>query len=582
VPPSNAAVLAAFRADPTPPADRVPPSAQDAVGNGAVAARQQRGPDTDPKFATLKKDVQRKKKTVAGSHPPPRTEAVSAQDAARPPKDDEEAQGKTANAEKMNDAKPKEFDKAAFIKAVEDAIAAKAPKNLDEADKFADSGKAEEVKNDVRGRVGEGKTDSADQIATTTTAPPDTSGAVTKKVTPMGPDRPPGTPATPDPANAVPDKQPPSATDMSAGPAQVDQQMSDAQVTEPQLQKSNEPAFGKALGDKKTAEQHAEAAPPQLRRSEAAQLHSATAAAKRQGAAAMGTMGARRVRTGQQVGTGKTGAKSRDEEKRAEVTAILQGVFDTMKTDVEAILTGLDKKVDDEFGRGEKQARDEFTAEHRRKMDEYKDRRYSGVLGKARWVKDLFAGLPAEADKIFDEARAGYIRRMRTVISDVATTIGNELNRAKARIAQGRTDLQAEVKKLPTSLQAIGKEAAAGFADKFDELTQSVDDKGTELVDTLATKYTETLKSVDDEIAAEKEKNKGLVAKAVDAIKSVINTILELKRLLLAVLAKAAQAVLLILTDPIGFLRNLVTGVGSGLKLFMSNIRRHLEQGILS
>ncbi|MFC9430104.1 hypothetical protein [Streptomyces sp. NPDC056987] len=590
---------------------RVPPGAQDMVGNGAVAAagrgevgvapgppvlqeeapvasgggkdlKARPGPEADPKFAALKKDVGRKKRALAASHPPPKTEAVAAQDAARPPKDDEEAQGKTANAEKMNEAQPKEFDKDAFIKAVEKAIADKAPKNLDEADRFAGSGKPEEVQAEVRGQVGQGKAGSAEEIATTTAAPPDTSAAVTKEVVPLAGDRPPGTPGAPDPAGAVPDALPVSATDLSAGPAEVERRMSDAQVTEPQLKKSNEPAFNKALSEKKTAERHSAVAPGQMRKHEAGELRTTSAQARRLGTAAMGAMGAQRVRTGQQVGAGKTGAKSRDEEKRAQVTGLLQGVFDTMKTDVEAILDGLDKLVDTEFTRGEKLARDAFTAEHERKMEEYKDRRYSGVIGKGRWVRDLFAGLPEEANKIFEEARDGYIRRMRQVISDVATTIGTELNRAKRRIAQGRTELRTAVGKLPADLRAIGREAASEFSDKFDELTRSVDDKGTALVDTLATKYSEALKSVDDEIAAEKEKNKGLVDKAVDAVKAVIDTVLELKRLLLAVLAKAAQAVLLILKDPIGFLRNLVNAVGAGLRQFLRNIGTHLQQGIMS
>ena len=57
---------------------------------------------------------------------------------------------------------------------------------------------------------------------------------------------------------------------------------------------------------------------------------------------------------------------------------------------------------------------------------------------------------------------------------------------------------------------------------------------------------------------------------------------MELKRLLLSVLAKAASAVMLIIKDPIGFLRNLVSAVGAGLKQFLANIGGHLQQGILS
>lgn len=281
---------------------------------GAAAKRQ--GPAADPKFASLKKDVQRKKRNVARSHPPARAEADSAQGAARPPKDDEVAQGKTANSEKMEKAEPKQFDQDAFIAAVEQAIRDNAPKTLEDADNFPDSTKPQEVKNDVQHRVGEGKQDSAEQIATTTAAPPDTSKAEIKTVVPMTPDRPPGRPATPNPANAVPDKLPASATDMSAGPARVNQQMADAQVTETQLQKSNEPTFNKALTEKKTAEQHSDTAPGQLRKSETAQLRESTAAAKQFGAAAMGAMSAQRVRTGQKVGGGKKTAKERGSTKR--------------------------------------------------------------------------------------------------------------------------------------------------------------------------------------------------------------------------------------------------------------------------
>ncbi|MGW4523940.1 phage tail protein [Amycolatopsis sp. NPDC004378] len=581
LPPSNAAALAALRAgDKKPLADPSQKQSQDKVGNGAVAAGLARGPGSDPKFAVLKKDIAHKKRTVAASHPPAGKEATSAQDASVPPKDDEVAQGKTANAEKMNDAKPKEFDKEAFIKAVEQAIAEKAPKNLEQADEFADSGKPAEIKAEVQGKVGEGKSDSAQQIADTTAAPPDTSAAVPKQVVPMADDRPPGTPATPDPAKAAPDKLPPSATDLSAGPAKVDQEMADNQVTEKQL--GTDPAFTPALKDKKAAEKHSEATPPELRKNESQQLRRTTAQAQHFGAAAMGAIAGQRVRTGRQVGSGKKTAKSSDEDKRAQVTATLQKVFDTMKTDVEGILTGLDKLVDEQFTKGEKEARDAFTAEHRRKMDEYKDKRYSGAWGLIKWGHDKLFGLPEEANRIFVEARDNYVKRMRGVISAVADTIGRELTRAKQRIATGRTELQKAVDSLPKDLKALGKQAAAGFADKFDELTQSVDDKSTELVDTLATKYTDAVKAVDDEIAAEKEKNNGLVDKALDGIKGVIKTILDLKDLLLGVLAKAAQAVMGILRDPIGFLGNLISAVGGGLKQFKNNALMHLQQGVLS
>lgn len=549
------------------------------LADGRSGART--GPGADPKFAALKRDVRAKQQTLA-KHPPPASEASAAQGAAKPPADDKEAQGKAANAEKMNAAKPGEFDKAAFIKAVNDAIAKQAPKNLDEADKFGDSGKAAAVKGEVQGKVGAGKEASAKAIETTTKAPPDTSAAKEKPVTPLRPDQPPPKPGAPNPAQAVPDKAPPVATDFSDGPRQVDQQMADAEVTEEQLAKSNEPEFTGALKEKKAGEAHAATAPGQVRAAEAQTLAGAKVEAAQAGAAAMTTMTADRTKAGQQVGAGKEGAKSEDEKKREQVTAKLQKVFDATKKDVEDILNVLDKKVDDKFDAGEKAARDAFTADYTRKIDAYKDKRYSGLEGAWNWTRDLFAGLPDEVNVFYEQARKGYVERMQGVISNVADLIGAELKRAKERITTGRAELQAEVKKLPADLQAIGKEAAADFSGKFDELTEQVNNKGTELVDTLASKYTEALKAVDEQIAAEKEKNKGLVAKAIDAVKGVIDTILKLKDLLLGVLAKAAQAVAAIIKDPIGFLGKLVSAVGAGLKAFIANIANHLKKGLVS
>ncbi|WP_204070102.1 phosphotransferase, partial [Sphaerisporangium krabiense] len=51
---------------------------------------------------------------------------------------------------------------------------------------------------------------------------------------------------------------------------------------------------------------------------------------------------------------------------------------------------------------------------------------------------------------------------------------------------------------------------------------------------------------------------------------------------LMGVLRKAVTAIEAILRDPIGFLGNLVTAVGGGLRLFMKNAGRHLEQGVLA
>ncbi|MBM9506703.1 hypothetical protein ITX44_19500 [Streptomyces sp. KK5PA1] len=526
-------------------------------------------------------EVGAKRRTLS-QHRAAQVESKSAQDAAVAPPDDKEAQGKVANSARMDAAKPGGFDKAAFIAAVNEAIAAQAPKNLDEADHFAKSGKADRIKGTVDGRVADGRKASAKDIATATTAPPDVSAAKDKPVTPMTADHPPGNPGAPNAAEAVPPRQPPQVLDFSEGARQTDQQMAAADVTEQQLAKGNEPQFNQALAAKKQGEQDSAKAPATGRAAESRHLTDATAHARGEGARALAAMTAARTAAGRHVDSGKGTAKSRDEKRRAEATAKLQQVFDATKKDVEGILSGLDTLVDQQFTAGEKAARDAFMADQARRMKEYKDKRYGGWRGKLRWVKDKFAGLPAEANQLFQDSRALYVSRMQGVISSVADTIGRELGRAKARIATGRSRLTAEVNRLPADLRAYGQQAAQDFAGKFDDLDSDVDDKSKQLVQDLAAKYTQALHGIDEEIKKLQDANKGLWAKAKEAVAGAIKTILELKNLLMGVLAKAASAIAKIIQDPIGFLGHLVTAVGAGLKLFLANIADHLKQGLVS
>ncbi|MEV6166309.1 hypothetical protein AB0L71_31205, partial [Streptomyces sp. NPDC052052] len=295
-------------------------------------------------FRKVKADVAAKRTRMA-VHVPAASESKSAQDAAVAPPDDKEAQGKAANAEKMNAAKPGEFNKQAFIDAVNKAIDAQAPKNLNDADKFSKSGKADTIKSEVDGKVKDGKESSAKDIDTATKAPPDTSAAKDKPVTPMVPDQPPANPGAPSAADAIPEKQPAAVTDFSEGPAANDQAMADAEVTEEQLAQGNEPEFDQALSAKKTAETDSVKAPAKGRAAENQQLNTAKVGAAASGAQAMNALTATRASAGKQVDGGKGETKSKDEKRRAEATARLQKVYDSTKKDVEETLSGLDKKV---------------------------------------------------------------------------------------------------------------------------------------------------------------------------------------------------------------------------------------------
>jgi hypothetical protein len=67
----------------------------------------------------------------------------------------------------------------------------------------------------------------------------------------------------------------------------------------------------------------------------------------------------------------------------------------------------------------------------------------------------------------------------------------------------------------------------------------------------------------------------------LDSIGGVIATILEVKNALLGILSAAMDAISAIIWDPIGFLGNLIEGVGNGISNFMTNIDEHLTSGFV-
>ena len=158
------------------------------------------------------------------------------------------------------------------------------------------------------------------------------------------------------------DARPATETDLRHGPAPVDNEMAEADVTEEQLQESNEPEFEQAVEAKKTAEAHSTEAPAAYREAEAETLGAtrrpprATRRRSSPGCTAAGWRASTRSRPARRR------AKSKDEAKRLEVATKIDSIFAKTKTDVTKILDGIEAKMTPIFERGEKQARATFEA----------------------------------------------------------------------------------------------------------------------------------------------------------------------------------------------------------------------------
>ncbi len=547
----------------------------------AVQLKTARSAATDPAFKAV---VTKVKSTAqkAKQHEPASKKVKEAQSAAKPPANEKESKAKDKKAEEMSQQEPGTCDEEKYKAALRAKIAALQLNTLKEAENFKANNGAASVKGDASSQVSNEKKKAAGSIEGKVKEAPAPGSVQGKEV---GPE-----------PTAASDVSPPAISGEQAAPKPVpaedislqkesqslDKQMTDAKVTEKQLTKSNEPKFTGALADKKQAQKDAVQRPQQFRKDEKGIITTAQATATGLSKTQLGAIAGTRKQKMGGVLSKQQEAKAKDEADRAKVAADIEQKFNATKTDVEGILSKLDTDVAAMFDKGISDATKDFEDYVDREVHNYKVERYlNRIGGSLLWAADLLLGMPDEVNDIYKRGKDRYVKSMDVVINKVARLVVTQLNAAKKRIAQGKQEIKSYVEKLPKNLQSIGNDAAKKVQSQFSELEQSVNNKQNELVDSLAAKYKAGLENIDKKIDEMKEANKGLVDKAVGAIKEVIDAIIEFKNMLLNVLARAAAAIDLIIEDPIGFLGNLVAGVKQGIQNFVSNIGTHLKKGLM-
>jgi hypothetical protein len=516
------------------------------------------------------------------SHAPAKSKADAAQDAAIAPTEEVTSQAQAGQVGEMEAVETPPFDKAAFKARLMQKIEAMSPKTAEEADSFKAQDTAGSIKGEMAGEAEQQAAAAQGPLEEETAAAPDTSDIEAKPVTPLEPEQPGGAPPDLGAAAAVPKPKGQGELEapLQAGSQSLDQQMAEAEVTEAQLAQSNEPEFTGALASKKEAQTEAVAAPQAYRQDEAQQLAQAQTEAETTTQAQTEGMHADRVGLFAQVEAQQGQAKTEDEQARAEIAADIQKIYEDTQTKVETILNKMDQEVADTFEQGAAAAKQSFENYIDSQTEAHKQKRYGGLLGWGRWIKDKFKADP-EIDRIAERGKQLFITEMDAVIDNVVEIVARGLTEAKAEIANGKKEIETYVAKLPADLQQVGQEAANDIDGKFNELEATVDSKQDELIDSLASKYQENLDDVNARVEAIKEANKGLIDRAVDAVGGAIKTILQLKEMLLNVLSRVAAAVSKIIKDPIGFLGNLIEGVKLGLNNFVSNIGAHLKEGLV-
>ncbi len=533
------------------PAKKKAPSAREAIAPTASAVRQ--------------------RAAGARTHSKVDVPVGSAQAAALTPTTEKARGAAAATVKGMDAANADQVRREAFKRSLREAIdkATPQPKTENEAARVREQG-ATEASGVLRGELTTQRDAAAGPMKNAAKVEVTAESQPAQPETKLQPE-PMGQPPAPVSAAAVvPPPLSAEQLDYSSDRAPTDNAMTDAGVTQEQLQNGNEPTFGAALESRSTAETHENKAEGQYRPAEAKVQDKAHDGAQAALAGGLGGMhGARGAQVGKVVAQQKT-TQSKNAGERKRITQVVTGIKDQTKIDVDKILQEMDDEAAQVFEDG--------LTDAERVYEKVFDDEKGGV---GTWLTTWGSDWEQLIEHSLGRARQAYLRRVDEAIDKVADCVDAKLKIAKQRVAAGRTQVEVFVAGLDDSVQTFGKEALESVSADFDALEGEIDQRRDALIDHLAQQYKasyERMSAMEDKL---REENKSLWQRVYDATVGLIKKILAFKDMLLSVLAKAADVVGDIISDPIRFLGNLVSGVMLGLENFMGNIGAHLKKGLL-
>lgn len=535
----------------------------------------------DPRFKKVT-DALKKNASKIKQHPPAKKKAAEAAAAAKGPPNEKAAGAKEKQVDKMEGAKTKKPESNSFLALLRAEIEKAMPKTLGDTEKFMEGGQSGQLKGSLKGNVGQQKQEATGDVDQAAKEQPKQAGVPSKDAKPIPDEAPPGSPEVRG-SEGMP--APKSAEEVSLQDSKQDTEaaMADAEVTPTQLKKANDPRFSAVLTAKDSVAKQADAAPNQFRTKETATLTTAAAQAAATSKKGAGAMLGVKGKSKTAVLSKQQQQKLKDEQERKKVADDIEAIYNRAKERVEAKLATLETEVGAIFDAGTDAALAAMTTYVNGRLRRYKIDRYLSIplVGQARWVADQFMGLPDEVNVFYVEGRALFTSRMDALVVRVANLVETRLKEAKAEIARGQAEIKQYVAKLPKNLQKVGQEAQSAVESRFKELEQGIEDKKNQLAQQLAQKYKEASEKADKALKEIQDANKGLVQAFVEKLGEIIKILSEFKDKLMAILRKGADAIKLIISDPIGFLSNLIAALKQGFNQFKANIESWLIKGLI-
>lgn len=373
----------------------------------------------------------------------------------------------------------------------------------------------------------------------------------------------------------TPEKRSPDDTNLDKEADSIDEVMDQNKVSNEQLEKSNEPKFVSTLKDKKQAQTKARNFSKEFRPVEAKIIQGTQKENNNIITHLLGGMHTAHSLTMSK--TFKEQNKKKQEEAliRKTVSTKLYSIYSETKKEVNLCFAKIDNYVNYIFDLEITRFSNKFSSRVADLLDE--NTGFLNEFGSFVSGNELL-----DEVQIFEIAKKEFIDDMEAPIEHVSSFIEQMLENANTAIKKGEAEKTTFWNSQSTEVRRIAGDIYISVDEKFKDLEQSVKDKEGALIDKITEKFTKALDDLNERYEKAKEENKSWLDRAIDGVKAVIKTIIELKEAIQKMAQKATKYADRIIDDPSGFFGNLADGVGQGFNNFKKNINKHLIVGVLS
>ena len=265
-------------------------------------------------------------------------------------------------------------------------------------------------------------------------------------------------------------------------------------------------------------------------------------------------------------------SKTDEELIRVKVAQELNSIFNHTKSKVDSNLKNLSSIVQNKFKIALKSANITFE-------NNVKERTKTGFIGAiVSWI----SGIPKDIERIFNEEQRIFINSLQPTIREIGEYMEAELNKAMNLIESGKQQIQNYWNNQDEQTQRISEDLFVDTTKKYFALEQQVNDTNTQLQEDITLQFSEAATLLIDTFERIKEDNKNWIERARDSVIGVIAAIVEMRSMLLGILHNALDTVMVIITDPILFLSNLLSAVKMGFLGFVERIGTYIKKGLIA